>query len=237
MQVDLGARGFHSYEVMDTCRPLPDLEDGDADLSLLSYLDCLENSYVSYTDKVDRVDFQETFDYLIFHTPFAGMVKGAHRKMMRQLKKASPNEINADFIKRVKPSLIYCNEVGNIYSATLYLALCSLIDSEGMDCYKRVGLFSYGSGCSSEFFSGLISNHSKSKLSYFDIKNQLQSRYSLNMEEYDKLIDLNMEWLFGVKNKSVKIAEFKKMYDHFFEGKGLLVLKHVKNFHRKYVWS
>lgn len=70
------------------------------------------------------MDFQNTFNYLAFHTPFAGMVKGAHRKLMRQLVKANPAQIEADFQKRVAPSLAYCVQVGNVYSATLYLALC-----------------------------------------------------------------------------------------------------------------
>src|SRR5262245_8264335 len=38
-QVDVGANGYYGYEVMDTCRPVPDSEAGNADLSLLSYLD------------------------------------------------------------------------------------------------------------------------------------------------------------------------------------------------------
>ena len=39
-QLDVGANGYYSYEVMDTCRPIADSEAGNADLSLLSYLDC-----------------------------------------------------------------------------------------------------------------------------------------------------------------------------------------------------
>ena len=41
-QIDVGANGYYGYEVMDTCRPSADSEAGDADLSLLSYLDCCE---------------------------------------------------------------------------------------------------------------------------------------------------------------------------------------------------
>src|ERR1700722_220557 len=41
-QVDVGANGYYGYEVMDTCRPVPEGDAGDADLSLLSYLDCCE---------------------------------------------------------------------------------------------------------------------------------------------------------------------------------------------------
>ncbi len=155
LALDFGANGIYSYEVMDTCRPRADIETGDVDLSLLSYLDCLEGAFQAYTDRVDGVDFQDTFDYLAFHTPFAGMVKGAHRKMIRSLKRLPPAEIEADFQRRVAPSLAHCVQVGNIYSATVYLALCSLIDQADIDRPRRVGLFSYGSGCSSEFYSGI----------------------------------------------------------------------------------
>ena len=237
MEVDLGATGYYSYEVMDTCRPLPELELGDVDLSLLSYLDCLENSYKAYEAKVDGAHFRDTFDYLAFHTPFAGMVKGAHRKMMRKIARGNNEEIEADYQKRVVPSLAYCVEVGNVYSATLYFALSSVIDHADLNGFKRVGLFSYGSGCSSEFYSGIISSQSKSNLSEMNIGEKLSNRYELTMEEYDRILDLNMEWMFGIQNKEVDISKFSKMYEHFFEGRNYLVLKEVKDFHRKYTWS
>jgi polyketide biosynthesis 3-hydroxy-3-methylglutaryl-CoA synthase-like enzyme PksG len=237
MEIDLGATGLYSYEVMDTCRPVVGIETGDPDLSLLSYLDCFDNSYKAYMDKVEGVDFQETFNYLAFHTPFAGMVKGAHRKMMRQLVKAKPAQIEADFQKRVAPSLAYCVQVGNIYSATLYLALCGLIDTAELNEFKRVGLFSYGSGCSSEFYSGLLSPRSQSVLAEMKIGEQLSRRYELSMQEYDNLLDLNHEWKFGIQDKEVELSDFAKIYEQAFEGRGLLRLNRVKNYHREYVWS
>src|SRR5690606_36110141 len=51
-QVDVGANGYYGYEVMDTCRPSPDAEAGDSDLSLLSYLDCCENAFLEYKKRV-----------------------------------------------------------------------------------------------------------------------------------------------------------------------------------------
>src|SRR5690606_30479191 len=126
LALDPGANGCHSFEVMDTCRPEVNIETGDPDLSLMSYLDCLENSFAAYAERVEEADFAETFDYLAFHTPFAGMVKGAHRMMMRKLKKAKAEESERDFERRLAPSLGYSRQVGNTYSAALYLALCSL---------------------------------------------------------------------------------------------------------------
>jgi len=235
--VDSGAYGLHSYEVMDTCRPKPELEIGDNDLSLLSYLDCVENSYAAYERKVDGADFETTFDYLAFHTPFAGMVKGAHRKLMRQLKKRSPDVIEMDFQRRVVPSFRYCVQVGNVYSATTYLALCGLIDSSEIDGAKRVGVFSYGSGCSSEFYSGTITPRSKEKLNALQIEAHLKRRHKLTMEEYDAIADLNEEWMFGIENKIVDIAPFQSIYNRQMAGRNFLVLKEIKGYHRKYQWS
>ncbi|MGI6668757.1 MAG: hydroxymethylglutaryl-CoA synthase family protein [Acetivibrionales bacterium] len=237
MEIDFGASGCCSYEVMDTCRPLPDKEVGNPDLSLLSYLDCLENSYRVYADKVEGANFAETFDYLAFHTPFCGMVKGAHRKMMRQFAKADPDMIEADFRKRVVPSLEYCLKVGNVYSATLYIALCSLIDNAKFEGVRRVGLFSYGSGCSSEFYSGLISMCSKVLLAEMNIGGEIARRCELSIQEYEQLLELNSEWAFGIRNKEADMSQYSRIYREHAEGRGLLVLKRVCDYHREYVWS
>ena len=121
-QIDAGANGYYGYEVMDTCRPIADSEAGDADLSLLSYLDCCENAFLEYKKRVDGTDFVNTFDYLAMHTPFGGMVRGAHRDMMRKMVKANPKEIEADFERRLMPGLRHCMRVGNIMGATTTLA-------------------------------------------------------------------------------------------------------------------
>lgn len=239
MEIDLGATGYYGYEVMDACRPVPDIEMADPDLSLLSYLDCFENCFENYSKRVQGVDFLKTFDFLAFHTPFAGMVKGAHRRLMRQLARhLPPEEVEEDFQRRVAPSLKYCVQVGNVYSATLYFSLCGLIDHVGLNGgYRRVGLFSYGSGCSAEFYSGLISPSSQHALEEMGIQRELDRRFPLGIEAYDKILDANMEWLFGIKDKEVDVSPYADVYDHFMAGRKLLVLKRIKDFHREYDWS
>lgn len=238
LELDFGANGYHGYEVMDTCRPNVGVETGDADLSLMSYLDCLDAAYSAYLERVNGVDFQTTFNYLAFHTPFAGMVKGAHRNLMRKYKPMPLDAIQSDFKNRVAPSLRYCVEVGNIFGGTLYLALCGLIDSAEIHSPKRVGLYSYGSGCSSEFYSGVITPNSQAKLKKMGIGQALANRYSLNMNEYDHLLELNSKWLFGIKEKSLDYSSFANIYEKQFKGKNLLVLKDIDhNYHRRYAWS
>lgn len=235
LEIDLGAYGIHGYEVMDTCRPQPELETGDADLSLLSYLDCLGGAYKDYAEHVEVHGFQDAFNYLVFHTPFAGMVKGAHRKLMRDVTGARGEEIETDFNARVMPSLEFCTRIGNAYSASLYLALISLIDNVGVSENRRVGLFSYGSGCCSEFYSGIVSPSAKAHIG--DLRAQLDGRRRLSIEEYDALVDANEEWPFGLLSKSVDRGQFDTLYRDQFEGRSLLVLERIENFHRKYVWS
>jgi len=236
-EVELGANGLYGHEVMDTCRPLPEMETGDPDLSLLIYMDCLENSYKHYAERKGDVDFQKTFDYLAFHTPFAGLVKASHRKMMRELKKLPLPEIEDDFIQRMQPSLAFCARVGNIYSGTVYLALASIIVNAQYDSTKHVGLFSYGSGCSSEFYSGFINPAAKEKLLKMQIKEALDTRHKLSIAEYDKIIDLNGEWVFGIKDKQMDLSRFSDIYANKFKDKKILTLKRITNYHREYEWS
>lgn len=237
LRLDFGANGYHAYEVMDTFRPRADLEHGDPDLSLLSYLDCLEVSYRNYARKVKDVDLARTFDYLIFHTPFGGMVKGAHRKLMRTLLRAKPDEIAQDFQARVWPSLHYCVQVGNVYSATLYFALAGLIDQAPQGKEVRVGLFSYGSGCSSEFFSGVLPETAKGDLAKMQIQQRLDARVPLEMGRYDRILEGHRQQVFGVKDMTVPRGDLSDIYDGFFAGRGLLVLKGINNYHREYAWS
>ncbi|NEO50870.1 MAG: hydroxymethylglutaryl-CoA synthase family protein, partial [Moorea sp. SIO4A3] len=234
-QADVGCNGYYGYEVMDTCRPNPDSEAGDADLSLLSYLDCCENAYREYQERVEGVDYQESFDYLSFHTPFGGMVKGAHRSMMRKFKRAKPVEIEEDFQKRVMPGLVYCQQVGNILGATVFLSLASMIDNADFSKARRIGIFSYGSGCCSEFYSGVVTPQGKEIQAQQKISSQLAMRYSLNMEEYEQLLIHSSAVAFGTRNVTIDYKLFPGVWKKN-EGKGRLVLKRIKEFHREYEW-
>src|SRR5207244_6947680 len=199
-QVDVGANGYYGYEVMDTCRPVPDSEAGDSDLSLLSYLDCCENTFLEYKKRVEGANFATTFGYLAMHTPFGGMVKGAHRDMMRKMVKANPKEIEADFERRVMPGITYCQRVVNIMGATASLSLLSTIDHGDFHTPQRVGCFSYGSGCCSEFFSGIVTKDAQQRVRALGIKDQLDKRYELSMEEYESLLASSKAVKFGTRN-------------------------------------
>jgi polyketide biosynthesis 3-hydroxy-3-methylglutaryl-CoA synthase-like enzyme PksG len=231
-QVDIGANGYYGYEVMDTCRPVPDREAGDADLSLLSYLDCCEHAYREYQNRVPDADFARTFSYLAMHTPFGGMIKGAHRDMMRKMVKAAPADIEADFQRRVMPGLTYCQRVGNIMGATTMLSLVSTIDHGDFRTPQRIGCFSYGSGCCSEFFSGIATESAQTRVRARRLAQQLDQRYELSMDEYEHLLVSSHAVKFGTRNVVLDTSVIPQARRA--QGEDTLFLTAISEFQRHY---
>ena len=231
-QVDVGANGYYGYEVMDTCRPVADSEAGDADLSLLSYLDCYEGAFLEYKKRVDGADYATTFAYLAMHTPFGGMVKGAHRDMMRKMHKTSPKDIEADFERRVMPGVRHCQRVGNVLGAATLLSLVSTIDHGEFDTPQRVGCFSYGSGCCSEFFSGVVTKEGQDRVRALKIKEHLDKRYELSMDEYDSLLDSSSSVKFGTRNVMVD-TDFLPLARKA-QGPDRMFLTEIREYQRQY---
>lgn len=234
-QLDVGASGTYGYEVMDTCRPVPDNEAGDVDLSLLSYLDCFEQAFRNYQRRVPESDFAQTFAYLSMHTPFGGMVKGAHRDLMRKLFKARPAQIDPDFEQRVMPGIRHCQRVGNIMGATMLLSLASTIEHGDLAEPRRIGCFSYGSGCCSEFFSGVASRESQARIRALGLPRQLDRRYELSVEEYEQVLASNRLVRFGTRDVELDASLLPQA--RAAHGPGTLFLTAIEGFHRRYEWT
>lgn len=234
LAIEQGAYGVHGYHVMDACRPDQDQETGDAELSVLTYIDCLQHSFTDYQARVGAVDFRTHFDYLAFHTPFGGMVKGAHRTLSRRLYQGGGAEVEADFHRRLAPSLMYCQEVGNIYSGTVFLALAGIVASAELDRRSRIGLFSYGAGCASEFFSGWLGADAQSALAESGLEDQLHSRYRLTMPDYERVLNANRRSHFGVRDVQVEPGDLADLYRTIFAGQGICVWKGIRHYAREY---
>lgn len=59
------------------------------------------------------------------------------------------------FTAKVQPCTITSKKLGNMYTASLYGSLASLLDSTDSDVLqgKRIGMYSYGSGLAASFFT------------------------------------------------------------------------------------
>ncbi|MEV0593886.1 hydroxymethylglutaryl-CoA synthase family protein [Nonomuraea cavernae] len=235
LDLDLGAFGNHSYETMDSARPEPTFDVADSDRSLFAYLDCLTSCLAGYRNKVENADFATTFDYLAMHTPFAGMVKAAHRKLMRESGGGTAS-VEEDFERRMLPSLAYPSRVGNLCSGSVYLALASLIDNASLDGAARVGLYSYGSGCSSEFFSGLVDEESARTLAAMRIGEQLDGRCELGFDEYAALLPATLTCLVPERDREVDVGAYEHLLGRARFDRDLLVNTGTKDYHRTYEW-
>jgi polyketide biosynthesis 3-hydroxy-3-methylglutaryl-CoA synthase-like enzyme PksG len=182
---------------------------------------------------VAGVQYRDTFQYLAFHTPFGGMIKGAHRSMMRKMVKAAPTEIEADFQLRVTPGLRYCQRVGPIMGGTVLLSLASTVDNGKYETPKRIGIFSYGSGCCSEFYSGVITARGQESQRRFRIEEHLSERYQLNMAQYDTLLRGSGAVKFGTRNVDLDFRLLPEPFESS-QGKGRLFLERIHEFHREY---
>ena len=239
LTLDLGAFGAYSYETLDSARPAPTFDIADADRSLFTYLDCFSNSFRDYATRVEGADFATTFDYLAMHTPFGGMVRAAHRKLTREFARDRFHAVDEDFQRRVAPALVYPTAVGNLCSGSVYLALASVIESAdpaAVAAGARVGLYSYGSGCSSEFFSGLIDGESARALGELRIAKHLSARVELGFDEYAGLLDENKRCLVPERDRDAAAGLCRPILDRYPIERDLLVYTGTKAYHRQYEW-
>lgn len=98
---------------------------------------------------------------------------------------------NEVFEKKMSSSLEASAIIGNLYTASMYMGLRSLLEIEfkkGTDLDgKRIGFGSYGSGSSAMVFSGLVQPEYKEVVKKMDLEEDIGPRQKLTMEEYERL--------------------------------------------------
>ena len=96
------------------------------------------------------------------------------------------------FAARVQPSIQVPTMCGNMYTASVYASLISLLSNVSSDQLqgKRVGIFSYGSGLASSFFSLRIRGSTEEMKTKVDLQARLDSRRVVAPEVYDEMCNL-----------------------------------------------
>ena len=130
-------------------------------------------------------DPRGTIESLIADTEFMK----ADEKFRREFMKTSYyKEI---FNKKMSSSLEASTLIGNLYTASMYMGLRSLVEFEnnkGIDLYnKRVGFGSYGSGSSAMVFSGVFQEEYKEIANKMDLDKEIGSRTKISIDDYEKL--------------------------------------------------
>ncbi|CAI2185572.1 4291_t:CDS:10 [Funneliformis geosporum] len=188
------------------------------------------------------------FDYMLFHTPYCKLVQKSYARLFyddfvrnpedpcfksvqhfkdmsveeslrsKDLEKAFMELSKPYYEKKVKPTLLASTQVGNMYCASLYSTLASLLSNVPADDLtgKRVGMFSYGSGLASSFFSFQIKKSVADISKILDVPNRLKSRLELAPEKFSEVMKLREE-LHGQKGY-VPLGDGSSTEDAFFSG-------------------
>ena len=182
-------QGCYSEDVMDFWRPnYMDTALVDGKYSTQVYMKALRHSWKNYLQCGGR-PYADIFRFC-YHLPFGKMGEKAHRKL------AITNNamLSTEEIHRNLESMLYYNQyIGNSYSASLYISLISLLENEPEDLSnKTIGMFSYGSGCVSEFFSMTPLPEYRQLSRQRQHMAMLSQRAELSYDEYTKIF--TYEW-------------------------------------------
>nr|AHX39391.1 hypothetical protein wt6.14c [Streptomyces sp. WT6] len=179
--------GLHTHDVMDFWRPTyrtTALVDGRK--SLDAYLEALEGAWLDH-QKRGGLPLQ-SLHTVCYHQPFTRMANKAHRHLLR----LAPTSTRAPDSTALAATTHYNRTVGNSYTASLYLALASLLDhTAGLDD-ADVGLFSYGSGCVAEFLTARITPGYQQHLRTEEHSAALSARRRVGYDEYRQLHDQSL---------------------------------------------
>lgn len=147
------------------------------------YLNMLEQSWQQYKDLLNR-GFED-HAYYCYHTPVPKLVEKAHQHLMKINNVEPLSEI--ELKKQLDCVLDYGRKIGNSYTASLYVGLTALLDLTIEDlANKRLGFYSYGSGCVAEYFSGVVQAGYQSTLDTLYHEQMLAEREELSYAAYEK---------------------------------------------------
>lgn len=175
--------GIETESVMDFWRPNylhEALVEGKYSSKL--YLNMLERSWKQYHALSNR-GFQD-HAYYCYHTPVPRLVEKAHQHLLKLTGFDHLSEEMKD--KQIQACLGYGRKIGNSYTASLYVSLTSLLDNTDEDLSgRRIGFYSYGSGCVAEYFSGVVQPGYRQSLHTDYHQKLLTNRELLSYDEYE----------------------------------------------------
>lgn len=172
----------YSRDLMDFWRPLYATEAiVDGKYSTGVYVDFFKNTLTRYLQRTGRR--LDDFAGIAFHLPFTKMGKKGLEGVLQDRDDAVADRLR----DQLTASQVYCRQVGNLYTGSLYLGLMSLLQNGQVKPGDRLGLFSYGSGAEGEFYSGIVQPAFAENLS--DVKEDLADRHRVPIDEYEQLFN------------------------------------------------
>ena len=179
--------GFHAEDIMDFWRPNYREEAlVDGKYSTKMYLTTLIDAWKNYKAASQR-GLPDHAHYC-FHMPFTKIAyKSFERLCKAEAAELPPKE---ELERLLEPALQYNRQTGNTYAACVYEGFSSLLDNapSALDD-KRIGFFSYGSGCMAEFFSGVVQRGYREHLFTDQHRAMLDTRTPVTYRQYEDIFN------------------------------------------------
>ena len=246
LALDRGLHGLYTQEVSDLIRPTPHVEAGHSETSLLSYLDGVDLAFARYAGAVRRrggpaLDstpaVAEWWPRLGYHAPFGGITRRAHRALLRSLPDFRAADVADDYAARVSPSLAYNAELGGTYAGSVFVSLLGWADAVGDALVgSRVGVYSYGSGSTSEWWSGTFGPGVVAEAARAATRPQLARRAAIGVAQYEAAERLRVAAQ-DDGEAVVPLDACDGLYARAFAGRTRLVYTGNRDWVRQYAWS
>ncbi|MFF0635737.1 hydroxymethylglutaryl-CoA synthase [Nocardia sp. NPDC004151] len=180
--------GLYTANVQDFWRPnyrSTPMVDGKLSVSL--YLEAAEQAWKDYEARGGRAI--EDFAAFCYHQPFTKMAYKAHARLLEiHGIDAHMARLDADLAHTTS----YNRLIGNSYTASLYVALLSLLDHAEDLSGRSVGMLSYGSGCVAEFFGLSMVPGYRQRLRTSSNQDAIARRESISYERYRAIRDFEL---------------------------------------------
>ena len=175
----------------------------DGQYSNQCYQDRIREAYEHYKEQIGIEKPYENWRYLIFHLPYAfhgkrvfteiySLENGLSYQSSEEQKAVAKSEDYIKFInEKIEPSQRASSEVGNMYTASIFMALLSAMQvsydqNENLE-EQKIGFLAYGSGSKAKVFAGKVGKSWREVVQKWNVFENLKNRKAIDFETYEKL--------------------------------------------------
>lgn len=175
----------------------------DGQYSNQCYQDRIREAYSHYKEITGKEKPYENWKYLIFHLPYAfhgkrvfteiySLENGLSYETPEEQKAVAKSEEYLAFInEKIEKSQRASSEIGNMYTASIFMALLSALQTSFNEneelAGQEIGFLGYGSGSKSKVFTGKVSANWKEVAGKWNIFEELKNRTAIDFDTYEKL--------------------------------------------------
>ncbi|KAJ6619899.1 putative hydroxymethylglutaryl-CoA synthase [Mycena sp. CBHHK59/15] len=159
------------------------------------------NGHAIGADASESAPFSlEDVDYALFHSPYGKQTIKARALLSTAATSLTDKSVEKTFIaagkksfaQKVDPSMACSRRLGNLYTASLYGCLASLISTVSPNelLGKRASLYAFGGGCAGSFWTLKVKGDTSEMQEKMDLLNRLAKMKVVSCQEFVNALEL-----------------------------------------------